>query len=82
MPTRFIKLMKHLRSLWNQKKFDETAQILIEARKRLPKYYDGLTEKLAFIYYQQNQKQKALGVGKRTKTSKNRTFSRIEKRDF
>ena len=43
-----------------QKKFDEAAQILIEARKRLPIYYAALTEKLAFIYYQKNEQQKAL----------------------
>ena len=38
----------------------QAAEILREARKRLPIYYAALTEKLAIVLYQQNRKPEAL----------------------
>lgn len=41
-------------------KNDEAAEILLEARKRLPIYHAALTEKIAIVLYQQNRKADAL----------------------
>ena len=43
-----------------QKKSDDSARVLIEARRRLPIYSAALTEKLAVVYYNQGKKQQAL----------------------
>lgn len=43
-----------------QKKFDQAASIFREAKNSLPIYRAALTEKLAIVYYQGNQKAEAL----------------------
>jgi tetratricopeptide (TPR) repeat protein len=49
-------------SFTRQKKLNEAAQAITEARGRLPQYQAALTEKLAVILYQGGQKQEALNA--------------------
>jgi tetratricopeptide (TPR) repeat protein len=47
-------------SLTQQRKLNDAAAAIIEARRRLPRYTAALTEKLAVIMYQGDQKNEAL----------------------
>lgn len=47
-------------SFTQQRKVNEAANAIMEARRRLPKYTGALTEKLGVILYQGGQKQEAL----------------------